>query len=153
MTQTPASRPCGLETTPPISFAPIGTAAASFCGCARAGADTPANNATAATSIGSLFLIFMSPSLPAPAGPALFQQDLPDLRKIPGDARSKLYLMEGAGSQQTPCWREQDSNPRSSASVNSGRQQRGRVIASCRSVARDRAPEQASRFHHPPTFR
>src|SRR5690242_188014 len=76
MIQTPASRPCGPETTPPMSFSPIAIAAASSCGCARAGNDTPANNAAAATSTGSLFLIVMSPSLPAPAGPALFQQDL-----------------------------------------------------------------------------
>src|SRR5690348_13901327 len=55
MTQTPASRPCGLETIPPMSFSPILTAAASLCCCARAETDTPANNAAAAVSTDSLF--------------------------------------------------------------------------------------------------
>jgi hypothetical protein len=82
MTQTPASRPCGLETTPPMSFSPIVIVAASSRGCARAVVDTPANNAAAATSTDSLFPIFMSPSQPVLTGPALFQQDLLDLRKI-----------------------------------------------------------------------
>ncbi len=81
MIQTPASRPCGLETTPPMSFPPIAIAAASFCDCARAGTDTPNNNAATATSAGNLIPIFMSPSPSAPTGPALFQQDLLDLRK------------------------------------------------------------------------
>src|SRR5262245_26795209 len=71
MTQTPASLLCGLETTPPMSFSPILTAAASLCCCARAETDTPANNAAAAVSTDSLFTIFMSSS---PAGPTLFQR-------------------------------------------------------------------------------
>src|SRR5208283_445613 len=87
MTQTPASRPCGLETTPPTSFSPIAIAAVSVCGCARAGTDPPANNAAAATNAGSLLLIFMSPSLPAPTGPALFQKDLLDPLKEPRSDR------------------------------------------------------------------
>ncbi len=70
MTQTPASRPCGLETTPPISFAPIGTAAASLCDCARGETNIPTNN-TAAASTGSLSPIFMDSSLSAPAAPPL----------------------------------------------------------------------------------
>src|SRR6516164_4379322 len=82
MTQTPASRPCGLETTPPMSFSAILIAATSACCCARAGADTPASNTAGATNIGSLLVIFMSPSLAAPAGSALYQPDLFDLRKV-----------------------------------------------------------------------
>jgi hypothetical protein len=33
-----------------MSFSPIAIARVSFCGCALAGADTPANSAAAATS-------------------------------------------------------------------------------------------------------
>src|SRR5438046_2151220 len=90
MTHTPPSRPLGLETTPPMSFSPIVIASASFCGCARAGTDTPASNAAAATSTGSLFPIFMTSSLAAPAAPVLFQQDLLDLRKIRRSDRADL---------------------------------------------------------------
>src|SRR5712691_1465692 len=39
MTQTPASAPAGLDTTPPIAFEPTLTALASPCCCARAEAN------------------------------------------------------------------------------------------------------------------
>ena len=57
-----------------MSFSPIAIAAAAFCGCARADSDPPANKAAAAINTGSAFVIFMSPSLPPPAGPALFER-------------------------------------------------------------------------------
>ena len=55
-----------------MSLSPILIEAASLCCCAEAETDTPANNA-AATIDGS-FPVFMGSSLPAPAGPTLFQQ-------------------------------------------------------------------------------
>src|SRR5215831_1300839 len=133
MTHTPASRPWGLETTPPMSFPPIVIAATSFCGWPQAGTDTPTNNAAAARRPGSLFLIFMSPSLPASAGPPLFQRDL--LVSFPLDSPSSPHLVsvnaisaadsdevargfrdpsiQIVSSQRTLGWSKWDSNTRS----------------------------------------
>src|SRR5271154_975492 len=150
MTQTPASGPCGPETTPPMSFAPIAIAAGAFCGCARAGTDTPANNAAATTNTGSLFLIFMSPSLPVPAGPALFQRDLLDLRK---GRRSDVPILTERRAESTEHARS-GSGPRAADVavsielplwVGRGLRLLARSVASesCRNVARSPSPASA----------
>src|SRR5208282_1046972 len=98
MTQTPASGPCGPETTPPTSLSPIAIAAASFCACARAGTDTAANNA-AARSTGSLFLILMSSSLRRRPVRPCSSRDLLDLPKVGRSDRADSH--PGRSSLQT----------------------------------------------------
>src|SRR5438552_14908861 len=72
MTQTPASAPAGLDTTPPIAFGPTLTAPASTCCCARAEANVTAKMTASAAAHFPVFIaaspLFLNKILRIPGG-------------------------------------------------------------------------------------